>query len=130
MTGKDIVAVDPKKFARDQARVNAGFWRKLRRYAGRVPFLDEALAGYYCAVDPKTPLQAKAVLMGALAYFVIPVDMLPDFIAWLGFTDDAAVIYAAIRTVNAHIKDSHRSRAREWLEQSGERNADTTADAA
>ena len=55
MTGKDMVVFDPKKFARDQERVRTGFWRKLKRYAGKVPFLDEALAGYYCATDPKTP---------------------------------------------------------------------------
>ena len=116
MSGKDLVVVDPKKYARDQERVRSGFWRKVKRYAGKVPFLDEALASYYCATDPKTPLQAKAILMGALAYFVVPVDMMPDFVAWLGFTDDAAVFYAALRTVNAHIKDHHRIRARGWLE--------------
>ena len=125
MSGKDIVVVDPRKYARDQERVRTGFWRKLRRYAGRVPFVDEALAGYYCATDPKTPLQAKAILMGALAYFVVPVDMMPDFIAWLGFTDDAAVFYAAIRTVNAHIKDHHRVRARSWLDQNDDVVRDT-----
>jgi uncharacterized membrane protein YkvA (DUF1232 family) len=116
MSGKDMVVVDPRKFARDQERVHSGFWRKVKRYAGKVPFLDEALAGYYSAIDPKTPLQAKAIIMGALAYFVVPVDMMPDFIAWLGFSDDAAVFYAALRTVNAHIKDHHRTRARLWLE--------------
>jgi uncharacterized membrane protein YkvA (DUF1232 family) len=120
MTGKDIAVVDPAKYARDRERVNDGFWRKIRRHAGRVPFLDEALAAYYCAVDPKTPLSAKAVLMGALAYFVVPTDLLPDFIAWLGFTDDAAVLYAAVKTVSSNIKDGHRERARAWLRQNDE----------
>lgn len=122
-----MVVVDPRKYARDQQRVRSGFWRKLRRYAGKVPFLDEALAGYYSATDPKTPLQAKAILMGALAYFVVPVDMMPDFVAWLGFTDDAAVFYAALRTVNAHIKDHHRARARDWLEKNGDVVRETAA---
>jgi uncharacterized membrane protein YkvA (DUF1232 family) len=126
MTGKDIAVVDPAKYARDRERVNDGFWRKIRRHAGRVPFLDEALAAYYCSVDPRTPLSAKAVLMGALAYFIVPTDLLPDFIAWLGFTDDAAVLYAAVKSVKPHIKDSHRERARAWLE----KRDDTTADAA
>jgi uncharacterized membrane protein YkvA (DUF1232 family) len=70
------------------------------------------VAGYYCALDPATPLQVKAVLFGALAYFVLPIDLVPDVIAWLGFTDDAAVLYAAIRTVAPHIKDCHRAQAR------------------
>jgi uncharacterized membrane protein YkvA (DUF1232 family) len=123
MTGKDIVVFDPQKYAADEARVNEGFWRKVRRHAGRVPFLDQLLAAYYCSVDPKTPLQAKAVLMGALAYFVLPVDMVPDFLAWFGFSDDAAVLYAAIRSVAPHIRDDHRDRARVWLGKSDDTNA-------
>jgi uncharacterized membrane protein YkvA (DUF1232 family) len=111
----DIVLYDPVKLARDETRVERGFWRKVRRYAARLPFLDELLAAYYGAIDPKTPLPVKAVLMGALAYFVLPIDMMPDFIAWFGFTDDAAVLYAAVKSVAPHIKDEHRSRARAWL---------------
>lgn len=123
MTGKDIVIVDPKRYARDQARVRESFWRKVRRHAGKLPFLDEAIAGYYAAVDPATPLSAKSVLFGALAYFVLPIDMLPDFIASLGFTDDAAVIFAAVKTVGSQIKDHHRTRARAWLSNNSERDA-------
>ncbi|MGD9742641.1 MAG: YkvA family protein [Dongiaceae bacterium] len=106
------VLYDPEKLKRDQKQVERGFWRKLKRTAAHLPFLDELVAAYYCALDPKTPLQAKAVLMGAIAYFVMPVDMLPDFLAWFGFTDDAAVLYAAIKTVTGSIKPDHRERAR------------------
>jgi uncharacterized membrane protein YkvA (DUF1232 family) len=123
MTGKDIVVFDPQKFAADEARVNEGFWRKVRRHVGHVPFLDQLLAAYYCSVDPKTPLQAKAVLMGALAYFVLPIDVVPDFLAWFGFSDDAAVLYAAIRSVAPHIRDDHRERARVWLGKSNDTNS-------
>lgn len=116
MTGKDLTIVDPKKYADDQARVRESFWRKAKRHAGRLPFIDEAVAGYYAATDPATPLSSKAILFGALAYFVIPTDLLPDFIASLGFTDDAAVMYAAVKSVASNIKDAHRERARAWLE--------------
>jgi uncharacterized membrane protein YkvA (DUF1232 family) len=116
MAGTALAPYDPEKLKRDEARVGRGFWAKLRRYARRLPFLEELLAAYYCAVDPATPLQVKAVLMGALAYFVLPADLLPDFIAWLGFTDDAAVLFAAIRAVAPHIKDDHRDRARVALD--------------
>ena len=115
MTGTELVPYDPRKFERDRARVERGFWAKLRRHAARVPFLDDALAAYYGAVDPATPLRAKAVLMGALAYFVVPADMLPDFLPWLGFTDDAAVLFAAIRAIAPHVADTHRARARAAL---------------
>jgi uncharacterized membrane protein YkvA (DUF1232 family) len=113
---QDLTVHNPRKFERDRARVNDGFWPKVRRVARRIPFLDQLLAAYYCTLDPKTPLQAKAVLMGALAYFVLPVDVIPDFIAGFGFTDDAAVLYAAIRSVSAHIRDEHRQRARQMLD--------------
>ena len=89
-----------------------GFWNKVRRTLGRVPFLDEAVAAYYCAADPKTPRRVQAVLVGALGYFVVPTDMIPDFIAGLGFSDDAAVLAAAIGAVRRHITDDHRARAR------------------
>jgi uncharacterized membrane protein YkvA (DUF1232 family) len=112
MAGRDLVPYDPDKLKRDQAKVERSFWDKMRKYIRRVPFVEEAVAGYYCAIDPATPLQVKAVLFGALAYFVLPIDIVPDFIAWLGFTDDAAVLYAAIRTVAPHIKDSHCTQAK------------------
>ena len=113
---QELTAANSRKFERNRARVNDGFWPKVRRVARRIPFLNELLAAYYSTLDPKTPLQAKAVLMGALAYFVLPIDVIPDFIVGFGYTDDAAVLYAAIRGVAAHIRDEHRQRARQMLD--------------
>ncbi len=112
MVGREIVPYDPIKLRRDQARVERKFWDKLRKYIRRVPFVGDLIAAYYCAVDPVTPLHVKAVLFGALAYFIMPVDLVPDVIAWVGFTDDAAVLYAALRTIAPHIKDQHRRQAK------------------
>jgi uncharacterized membrane protein YkvA (DUF1232 family) len=114
--GKEIAPYDPQAYDRDRGRVERGFWNKVRRTLGRVPFVEEAVAAYFCALDRDTPLQIKAILMGALAYFVIPTDMIPDFIAALGFTDDAAVFYAALRTVAPHIRERHRDDARRALD--------------
>ena len=107
--------MDPRRYQRDKARVEDRFWAKVRRTLGRVPFLEEAVAAYFCAIDRHTPTQVKAILMGALAYFVLPADTIPDFIAWLGFADDAAVLALAIRSVEPHIKEHHRRRARATL---------------
>jgi uncharacterized membrane protein YkvA (DUF1232 family) len=112
MAGKELVPYDPEKLKRDQAKVERKFWDKLRKYIRQVPFVADLIAAYYCAVDPATPLHVKAVLFGALAYFILPIDLVPDFIAWIGFTDDAAVLYAALRTIAPHIKDSHRRQAK------------------
>ena len=91
----------------------------------QVPFIEEAVAAYYCTRDPATPLQVKAVLLGALAYFIVPTDLLPDFIAWLGFTDDATVLAAAIRTVAPAITDQHRDKARETLRRTEDEQSDS-----
>ena len=115
MTGTALEPYDPDKYARDEKRVKEGFWTKLRRNLGRIPFAEDAVAAYYCSVDPKTPLQVKAILAGALAYFVLPTDLVPDFIAAVGFGDDAAVLAAAIRSVLPYIKDEHRDKARQAL---------------
>ena len=107
--------VDPRKLAADEAAVRGGFRRKVRATLGRVPFLEDAVAGFYCAVDAKTPLYVKAVLMGAIAYFITPADVIPDFIAGLGYTDDAAVLMAAVKAVGGSLKPHHREQARRFL---------------
>lgn len=108
----DLERFDPEKMKQDQARVERDFWQKLRRVCRRIPFIDDLVAVYYCAMDPATPRQLKAVLFGALAYFIFPIDLVPDLLAWFGFADDAAVLYAAIRMVAPHIKDDHKRQAR------------------
>lgn len=111
----DAKAQDPATLERNEAKVARGFWTKLRRNVGRVPFLEEAVSAYYCAFDPQTPRPVKAMLLAALAYFVVPSDLIPDFIAGLGFTDDATVLFATVRMVTSHIRDGHREKARRRL---------------
>lgn len=110
-----MVPVDAIKLAEDEAVVRRGFWHKVRATLGRIPFSEDVLAAYYCAVDGQTPLYAKAILMGAVAYFVTPIDVIPDFIAGFGFTDDAAVLLAAMKAIGDNLKPAHRERARELL---------------
>ena len=107
--------VDPKKLAADQKTVEEGFWTKIRRTLSRIPFAEEAVAAYYCAVDAETPGYVRAVLLAALAYFVVPADVIPDFIAGLGFTDDASVLLTAITAVGGHLKPRHHEQARTFL---------------
>lgn len=93
------------------------FWRKARGVAARLPFAEDLLAAYYCAFDSRTPLPVKASLAGALAYFVLPADVVPDLLPALGFTDDAAVLAAALKLVASHMRPEHRDAAREKLSQ-------------
>lgn len=110
----------------NEQTVRSGFWPKLGRVAASVPFAEDAVAAYYCAFDRATPLKAKGILFGALAYFVLPVDAIPDFILGLGFTDDMAVLLAAIGMIRAHMKPAHYDKARETLDRlkRGEKLAD------
>jgi uncharacterized membrane protein YkvA (DUF1232 family) len=106
---------DTERLLQDETRVRDGFWRKARQTLGRVPFTEDAVAAFYCAVDSATPLPIRATLFGALAYFVMPFDAIPDFIAGLGYTDDAAVLLAAFTAAKVHITEAHRAKARTWL---------------
>ncbi|HEY6024449.1 MAG TPA: YkvA family protein [Pseudolabrys sp.] len=93
------------------------FWRKTGRVAASIPFAEDLLAAYYCAFDRDTPLPVKMSLIGALAYFVLPVDAIPDMLPVLGFTDDAAVLASTIKLVASHIRPEHRAVARDKLAQ-------------
>ena len=96
--------------------VRRAFWPKLAGNLARLPFAEDVVAAYYCAVDLATPLRAKGILMAALAYFILPLDAVPDFILGLGFTDDLDVLMAAFGVIRAHLTDQHRERAREALD--------------
>ena len=111
----DFEPVNAEKFARDEETVRRGFWKKVRAVGARLPFAEDLLAAYYCAFDRDTPLQVKAALIGALAYFVLPFDVIPDFLPVLGFADDAAVLATALRLVASHILPAHRDAARRAL---------------
>jgi uncharacterized membrane protein YkvA (DUF1232 family) len=99
----------------DEQIVRDGFWTKMRQTVGSIPFSEDAVAAFYCATDATTPLPVRAALFGALAYFVLPFDVVPDFLIGLGYTDDAAVLLAAFTTAKTYITDDHRAKARTWL---------------
>ena len=104
-----------EKLKRDEASVREGFWRKLQQFAAKLPIAEDLLTAYYCAFDRNTPNHVRAALVGALAYFVLPFDMMPDLLPIIGFSDDAAVLAGAIRLVWVHIQPAHRDAAREGL---------------
>jgi len=99
----------------EEGSLRHNFWRKLRAAFAQMPFAEDLLAAYYCAFDRNTPLAVKATLLGAIAYFVLPIDAIPDYIPIIGYTDDAAVLAVAIKLVSEHILPLHRQAAREAL---------------
>ena len=116
-------------FAEKERKVRRDFWAKLKRFAGMVPFVEDLVAAYYCALDPATPMRVRGMLLAAIAYFILPFDFVPDVMPILGFTDDAAVLATAIRMVAGHITNEHREAARALLKR-GVDGADVDAEAA
>ena len=115
ITPDDAIAPDkalvPSVQKVNETRVQRGFWPKIRRTAAKIPFAGQVLSVWYAARDPETPTAAKGIMLGALAYFVLPVDAIPDIFAGIGFTDDAAVIAALLATLGANIKRRHKDAA-------------------
>lgn len=106
--------------------VRNDFWSKLTAVAARIPFAEDVVASYYCAFDEKTPMRVKGILLGALAYFIFPVDVIPDFILGLGFTDDAAVLATAIAMIRSNLTPEHRKQACAKLEEVRARSGEFT----
>ena len=104
--------------------VRKRFKAKFKRLAARLPFAEDLLAAYYCAFDRETPRHVQLSLLGALAYFVLPFDFMPDFLPLLGFTDDAAVLVTALRMVATNIRPDHREAARQALSRGTEGDLD------
>ena len=99
-----------------EQKVRSGFWGKLKRVAGHVPFVEDLVAAYYCAMDPATPIRVRGMLLAALASFIMPIDLIPDIVAGLGFADDMALLTAVIGLVSANITPVHRAAAARALD--------------
>ncbi|MCC0043306.1 MAG: DUF1232 domain-containing protein [Brucellaceae bacterium] len=117
--GQILAPVSADETRGREERVRAKFWRTAKRAARQIPFMDEVVAAYYCALDTDTPTRARGILLASLAYFVLPTDFIPDFLVAFGFTDDLAVLTAAITAIRPHIKDHHRQAAKKALEDAG-----------
>lgn len=100
---------------RNEGVVREGFAAKARRFLRGVPMAEDVVALYHAMLDPKTPAWVKGVGAAALAYFILPWDVVPDFLPLVGLTDDLSVLSAALAAVSAHITAEHRAKAHAWL---------------
>lgn len=96
-------------------------WDKLARYARQAGLgvCERALWLWYTAQSPNTPKWAKRTAYGALAYFILPVDAIPDMIPIAGFSDDFSALSAALGViaiyVTPEIKDKASTTLKQWL---------------
>jgi uncharacterized membrane protein YkvA (DUF1232 family) len=114
----DNLGIDPEYLGPEEERerkVRARIFDAARKAAGQIPFMEDVIAAYYCALDPATPSRVRGAILAALAYFVMPLDMIPDVLLGVGFTDDASVLMGVLALVRAHVRDEHLDAAREAL---------------
>jgi len=111
--------IAPAAFAERERKVRREFWAKLKRVIAKVPFAEDLVAAYYCALDPETPLRVRGMLLAAIAYFILPGDFIPDLILGLGFADDMALVTAVVGMVASHITPVHRAAAARALGKDG-----------
>ena len=98
---------------------DSSFWQKLTnaaKAAGR-DLIEKVLIMYYATLDKDTPIWARTILIGALGYFICPLDAIPDGIPVGGYADDAGAIAAALGLVAMHIKPEHKTMARSKLKE-------------
>ncbi|CAM5775624.1 hypothetical protein LMIY3S_05118 [Labrys miyagiensis] len=110
-----------RRFERREEDLRARFLPKLKLVLAHVPFARDLLAAYYAMLDRETPMKVRVTLAAALAYFVLPFDVIPDFIVGLGYTDDAAILFAAIRMVSGAMQQRHYDAAQRWLDEAKKR---------
>jgi uncharacterized membrane protein YkvA (DUF1232 family) len=111
----DIQILGPEEARQSEEEVRRRFWPTVRKALRQVPFIEEVIAAYYAMLDPRTPRSARLTLIAALAYFVSPFDVVPDFLFAIGFVDDVSVLAAAIAAVQGSIREEHREAARRAL---------------
>ena len=95
-----------------------GFWSKIGKYAKKAgkEVIEKALWLYYAAQNPATPAWAKGVIYGALGYFILPIDAIPDIAPVVGYTDDLGMIGTALAAVSMYITDDVKQLARQKLQ--------------
>lgn len=105
----------PQKY-RDPQRVKQDFWPKLKRTASKVPGVADILALYFYLNSDRAPVSHKISIVATLAYFIMPMDVVPDFLGpLLGYTDDVALALGLIRFIGSDVMRPYRVYSRRWL---------------
>mgnify|MGYP000975978726 FL=1 len=100
---------------------DATFGDKLKRYAktAGMKVVYPALLLHYLLKSDQVPVKAKLILSAALGYFVLPIDIIPDFAPLVGFADDLGVILMVLKQmatyVTPEIKNQARKHLRKWF---------------
>ena len=99
----------------------SGFWDKIKGFASKIGAQGVYIAFilYYVLIDSETPTRQKGVILGALGYLILPLDLVPDLVPILGFSDDLAALSAALKMIWSSVHPRHLTQAeaktRDWF---------------
>ena len=119
MKDADFSNVNSSEYSKEYSE--SSFWDKVKKFASKAgsKVIYTALKLYYTMQSPDTPAWAKTVIIGALGYFISPIDVIPDPTPVVGFADDLGVLAAAAATVVTNItpaiKDEAKRKLKEWF---------------
>lgn len=107
----------PAIFSRNYSE--SSFWIKLKKFAKKagIKVVYAALLLYYVLQSPKAPLKAKAIIVGALGYFIAPIDIIPDVLIGIGYTDDLGILLGALVSVAMYADKEVREKAKLKIEE-------------
>ncbi|MBQ3458520.1 MAG: DUF1232 domain-containing protein [Synergistaceae bacterium] len=94
------------------------FWDKVKgvlKSAG-LPLIYKAFQLYYVMKRPDCPIHIKAAIVATLGYFISPIDLIPDFVPFVGFSDDLGAIVAALVMAQMYVNDEVKRQAREAID--------------
>ena len=96
---------------------DSSFWEKVKGFAKTAgkEVIEKALYLYYAAQRSETPAWAKTIIYSALAYFILPIDAIPDFTPVVGYSDDLGALAAAVAAVSMYITEDVKSKAKQKL---------------
>ena len=117
---KDFVvngADNSAEFTNPSYYSESAFWAKVKRFAKKAgaKVIYYALLLYYAFVSPETQGWEKTVIIAALAYFICPVDINPDFVPVVGFLDDLAILATTLKIVDVCITSDVKAKAKAKL---------------
>ncbi|WP_241657924.1 YkvA family protein [Anaerobacillus alkaliphilus] len=104
------------------------FWTKVQKFSKKAgtSVVYAVLLLYYTLQKPDVPLKVKAIITGALGYFILPLDIIPDIAAGVGYADDLTVVIFALVQVALFVDDEIKKQAKQKLRDLFGENVDTT----
>ena len=114
----DEKKVELKKYEKEYSE--DGLWEKIGKVAKKagIKVIYYALLLFYALQSDKVTVAEKALIIGALGYFILPIDLIPDFMVPIGYGDDLAVMWGLINKldcIDEAVKAQAQAKLTDWF---------------